>query len=765
MQDSSITDNTQDDVAAQSHSASGDPVAQGAAPPHKSRAHNYAMSPIATTSHAKFGVVWLVALGLLAIVWPLFTAGVINEYTATNSNFIDALYQRKDISMREHPATERGRIVIVGGSDALFGIDAAQIERALGVPTINYGTHAGLGASYILDRARRALHPGDTVVLTLAYGMWGPREQQFSDVEFAYFTSYDKQYYLQLKPHAAVSALYSIPLQNYWGSLERLVRYWRNKHLRLAPMYDVAHLDENGDINVVMPGRLNYFLSPGVPMPDKLPDRTARALREFSSWAHENHIRLYYSWPNYSRPLSQVNAPVLPSPALVQLFSQCGIEVLDSPSDNFYPPDWFFDTDKHLNSSGRRIRTQALIAHLAPLFGKSPDDLEKAPLYVLAGPNAGLEPADLLPDGPLRFVYINQQPTDHPYDVHGSITPDQLAAQVKSGRVAYYADRRADVPLRSVGLVGQTVLKDQQSLAQWLAPWQNHLFLCMRPDDPAWDPGDLAGIPSGLAQLLAGPKRFATIFGTGRYASVSRSLKVGRPYQFDLGKLVGSNVPPMQISVYTSAANPPVEWKQNLLVVNGREIAPAEQGLRIVVIDPHYSRIVAAAVFESPEATVTTEARYRIVPSTASPLKWSSVDVHTLSLAGLYPPFTEQTAEGLVFQSRGLAGYRSSVVGIDMGIYLSQSRAAVVRFTVQGPADTLFRTAVSTNIPQMFSYLPEPLMIHCTGQPQTVELELELAPGTRLSAADKVIAGLAAEIGHDRILIQSAQAATITPLN
>ena len=45
------------------------------------------------------------------------------------------------------------RVIFVGGSNVLFGLNAPSLEKRIGVPVVPYGTHAGLGMDLISARA------------------------------------------------------------------------------------------------------------------------------------------------------------------------------------------------------------------------------------------------------------------------------------------------------------------------------------------------------------------------------------------------------------------------------------------------------------------------------------------------------------------------------------------------------------------------------------------------------------------------------------
>ena len=58
------------------------------------------------------------------------------------------------------------RVIFVGGSNVLFGVNARSLEKLIGVPVVPYGTHAGLGMDLISARASEIVRAGDIVVFS-----------------------------------------------------------------------------------------------------------------------------------------------------------------------------------------------------------------------------------------------------------------------------------------------------------------------------------------------------------------------------------------------------------------------------------------------------------------------------------------------------------------------------------------------------------------------------------------------------------------------
>src|SRR5436190_21804250 len=59
------------------------------------------------------------------------------------------------------------KVVVIGGSNAAFGIDSETLERGLCKPVVNMGLHAALGFRYMTAEVVDQLGAGDVVIVTL----------------------------------------------------------------------------------------------------------------------------------------------------------------------------------------------------------------------------------------------------------------------------------------------------------------------------------------------------------------------------------------------------------------------------------------------------------------------------------------------------------------------------------------------------------------------------------------------------------------------
>src|SRR2546430_777789 len=64
------------------------------------------------------------------------------------------------------------RIIFLGGSSTLFGIDAEEVTARIGLPTMNMGLHAGLRLDRVLSVGEHVVRRGDVLVLALEVGYY-----------------------------------------------------------------------------------------------------------------------------------------------------------------------------------------------------------------------------------------------------------------------------------------------------------------------------------------------------------------------------------------------------------------------------------------------------------------------------------------------------------------------------------------------------------------------------------------------------------------
>lgn len=553
------------------------------------------VAPIAAVSTRCFGIVFLLTAALWFLILPWFSLAFVNNYRSYEVNFIDGLYQRKHIAAERAGARAPGRLVIVGGSGALFGVDAEVISAKLGIPVVNFATHAGLGAEYILDRAKRELRPGDRVLLCLEYELIAPTPAEFNRFAWDFAVSYDKRFLFRGGLFRGVESLYSIPLDDYLYSIKGWARVRKGRQRIQQGPYNLGLLSPAGDIRRVTEKKS----LPAVDSPlDQLGDITRNPfLASFADFTKQRQIKVYFIWPNlcYPNGFSAINAVSLRRPKLKAALNSMGFIVLNEPDESMFPRAWYIDTVYHLNACASRVRAEDLVRRLRPALGLEPAKESATGYYAITGIQHVPRDLNFFADDPgIRVKYWRDDAPDHP----GGVTIDGLMALCESGLPVYSDDPTVVWAAGTRGWGNEVSAEKKETLAEWLTRYPNHVFLI------AGGGADLgASVPQDIGAALRDKPAVAAAFGTGRFSSV-RKLVAGETtarWEEWLTQLSGKDSIDLKISVFADISS----GKRFAIDINRMDLAGSGPGPHIVVIDPLAGIVVNAAAMPYPSGNIT----------------------------------------------------------------------------------------------------------------------------------------------------------------
>jgi len=255
------------------------------------------------------------------------------------------------------------RIILVGGSNVSFGLDAELMQRRLGIPVINDGLHAGLGLAPLRE-LEGYLRPGDVVILSLEYQLFSSRDVMDGDLTFLsdWIEYAPERIQFLSDPWREAPALYATMLQRkvnrevnrylFGGSLDEVrtvfvgTRYNSNGDF-------IGHLQQAS----TPPRKISFEPYPVFTVQDEI----FVFLKRFHQTAGEKGAEVYFEAPASRR----INCEKTGETSLAKFFNsleeRSSIPVL-TPLDAVCLPDkYFFDTAYHLNAEGRQVRTERLI--------------------------------------------------------------------------------------------------------------------------------------------------------------------------------------------------------------------------------------------------------------------------------------------------------------------------------------------------------------------------------------------------------------------
>ena len=266
--------------------------------------------------------------------------------------------------------TEGKRIILVGGSSVAFGIDSALLEKHFpDYRVVNFGMYAALGTTVMLDLSEELIREGDIVILmpeqqaqTLSDYFDAPVMWQGVDGAFDIL--------LSLTPEQQAMMLGSFP--RFAGDKFTLVL--RGNTPQPEGVYRRDSFNSHGDVvsdlcaRNVMPGTYD----PGTPIVFDPAMVTEDFLTRVNAYAETLQARGAVLWYGFC----PMNAAAVTGEASAEDFYDAlrqGITfpILGDPNDSILDAGWFYDTNFHLNTSGKTVYTRLLIRSIKAMLGDS----------------------------------------------------------------------------------------------------------------------------------------------------------------------------------------------------------------------------------------------------------------------------------------------------------------------------------------------------------------------------------------------------------
>lgn len=257
------------------------------------------------------------------------------------------------------------RIVFVGGSNLVFGLDSAEIERSLGHHTVNMGLDLSLGLDFMLREIKPYLARGDVVVVS-------PEYEQFIDMypgkvttlfsEAAYYPPSIR--FFGYKHLALFLDQGLVVIGGITRAAMRFVTEGVSGEQHSNNPYVRSAFNEYGDITRHHDlGRRNITITQfASTSPDSI-TRVIDRLNQFSDHCRREGIAVFYSYPPLFRGQLQAYAEIIHDIAS-NLTRRLHFPILDTPEEMGFTADYMFDHEYHLTLAGKQIRTNRLIARL-----------------------------------------------------------------------------------------------------------------------------------------------------------------------------------------------------------------------------------------------------------------------------------------------------------------------------------------------------------------------------------------------------------------
>ena len=251
---------------------------------------------------------------------------------------------------------EEPKLVLLGDSNVVLGIDSAQLEDALGMPVVNMALHAGIGNVFHERMARLNVTEGDVYV----YAPCSFDDKDKIEDPVLAWTAIGRHWEL----------FDLIPEHDRWRMVKRYPTFLKkciNRFVEgtgdseIGEIYSRSNFNEYGDMAYKNPEYRWKFVEPVVP--SKVNDRTAERIDELAVWLEERGATLVVAaYPIADGELTSAREGFVEFQEELEQKLEC--EVISDFTDYMYDYDYFYDSPLHLTVEGTDLRTKQLISDL-----------------------------------------------------------------------------------------------------------------------------------------------------------------------------------------------------------------------------------------------------------------------------------------------------------------------------------------------------------------------------------------------------------------
>jgi len=296
---------------------------------------------------------WLKVILCLAFTTFAWVAGIpfLAVPTDTELHWSEIQHRKSEIA-----ASIKGpRFLLVGASGTFYAIRADVLSHELRVPTVNLGLQAGFGLKYLLGRSKMDIRSGDTVLLTVEYGLLKSKPD-YTAAALDYIFSVDRAYLGTLPLSERVSLPMGMsPVRTIGDDIKNPGRKRsRADSLRLVGRFGDGLYGKAPPT----PQMTKAIRTPDV-FDARGPDSDGlRAVGDYAAWCHRHGVRLILTYPAYAH-LWDVDTAAAHAfmNRLQQAYVAIGVPVVGQPYEYVYDGSWFYDTRYHLKRQFSEIST------------------------------------------------------------------------------------------------------------------------------------------------------------------------------------------------------------------------------------------------------------------------------------------------------------------------------------------------------------------------------------------------------------------------
>ncbi len=314
---------------------------------------------------------------ILAILLPLYFMGI--GYLA-GLDYFDELYANKIITLEN--SKDKNRILIDAGSGTRFSINARDIEKELGIFTINLGDYAGVPLEYKIPRLAKTAHKGDLIILPLEYKYY-LNDFTTKPVVESLLSGHYNTYFSYFSLFEKIKIAYSFSLidnaQSFKKAKKNLKMLMKDENFSLKKAnltsiddliktrgdfdYDEKNFPPGADVKIPC---LQYLFKND--FKGKIDEKFIKNLKDLQTLSQKTGAKVVFTYPNvngkgcYDFSLdggAEFKEFLDDIKILVRSY---GFDFIGDYKDSYFddPDKYMLDTQYHLNKAGRALRSAQL---------------------------------------------------------------------------------------------------------------------------------------------------------------------------------------------------------------------------------------------------------------------------------------------------------------------------------------------------------------------------------------------------------------------
>ncbi len=301
----------------------------------------------------------LLAIGL----WLVFYVVLPPDYSDTF-----AIMDRKIDALKN---AQGPKIVLLGGSNVMMGVDSALLGQKLGRPVVDIAIQVSIPLATQINQIEPYLKPGDLVVMSVEYGSY-----VFPDGDVNILARQLEAYPAELfqLDSTNLGRLPAILKAMFQIKMNRLIT---QGGLRLAslnqildPSSQLPHslldqFDAQGDFIAHLDQPTRPIVPKMVMGPNQVNPRFFDVLNDIDRRVRQKGATAILTFPSVRQSTCDASTAAF-SRLHTLLPASVTAPIVGTPESYCFSDNLFFDTEYHLNRQGRQLRTEQMIRDLAP---------------------------------------------------------------------------------------------------------------------------------------------------------------------------------------------------------------------------------------------------------------------------------------------------------------------------------------------------------------------------------------------------------------